>query len=47
VGKHTEWRDFCVVNGRSVDCTKNPPQCPECAKESAHRMDECEDQVSP
>jgi hypothetical protein len=32
VGKHSERRDFCEVDGRQVDCTKNPPECPMCAK---------------
>ncbi|HXG60073.1 MAG TPA: hypothetical protein VNO22_01755 [Planctomycetota bacterium] len=25
---------YCVVEGKSVDCRKNPPECPECAKGS-------------
>lgn len=32
VKKTTERHWFCVVNGKQVDCTKNPAECPECAK---------------
>jgi hypothetical protein len=32
VKKTTEKRAFCVVNGKQVDCTKNPAECPACAK---------------
>jgi hypothetical protein len=32
VKKNVERRVFCVVNGRQVDCTKNPPECPKCAQ---------------
>ncbi len=23
---------YCLVEGKSVDCRKNPPECPECKK---------------
>jgi hypothetical protein len=23
---------YCVINGMEVDCRKNPPECPECAR---------------
>ena len=32
VKKTTEKHAFCVVNGRQVDCSKTPSECPECAK---------------
>ena len=32
VKKGTETHAYCVVNGKQVDCTKNPPECPACAK---------------
>lgn len=32
VRKSTESHSFCVVNGKQVDCTKNPAECPRCAK---------------
>jgi hypothetical protein len=32
VKKSTERHAFCVVNGKQVDCTKSPAECPECAK---------------
>ncbi len=25
-------RIYCVIEGREVDCKKNPPECPECRK---------------
>lgn len=32
VKKSYEKHAFCVVNGKQVDCTKNPAECPNCAK---------------
>jgi len=32
VKKMTERRVWCIVDGKKVDCTKNPAECPECAK---------------
>ena len=32
VKKGTEKHAICVVNGKQVDCTKNPAECPRCAK---------------
>lgn len=32
VKKGTETHAYCVVNGKQVDCTKNPAECPSCAK---------------
>ena len=32
VKKTTERHSFCVVNGKQVDCTKSPAECPTCAK---------------
>ena len=32
VKKAPEKHAFCLVNGRQVDCTKNPPECPKCAQ---------------
>ena len=32
VKKGTEAHAYCVVNGKQVDCTKNPSECPSCAK---------------
>lgn len=32
VRKTSERRSFCVINGKQVDCTKNPAECPSCAK---------------
>jgi hypothetical protein len=32
VKKTPERHSFCVVNGKQVDCTKNPAECPNCAK---------------
>ena len=32
VKKTTEKHAFCVVNGKQVDCTKSPAECPSCAK---------------
>ena len=32
VKKGMERHAFCVVNGKQVDCTKNPSECPNCAK---------------
>ena len=32
VKKTSERQTFCEVNGKRVDCKKNPPECPECAK---------------
>lgn len=32
VRKTSERHSFCVVNGKQVDCTKNPAECPNCAK---------------
>jgi hypothetical protein len=32
VKKSTEKHAFCVVNGKQVDCTKTPSECPACAK---------------
>lgn len=32
VKKGYEKRAYCVVNGKQVDCTKNPAECPSCAK---------------
>ena len=32
VKKTSERHSFCVVNGKQVDCTKNPAECPSCAK---------------
>ncbi len=32
VKKGTEKHAYCVVNGKQVDCTKNPAECPSCAK---------------
>src|SRR6185295_7255386 len=31
-GGITGRRDHCRVNGRAVNCSKNPPECPDCAK---------------
>lgn len=31
-GPMTDPMVYCVVDGKKVDCTKNPPECPECAK---------------
>lgn len=31
-GPMNEPMKYCVVNGQKVDCTKTPPECPECAK---------------
>jgi hypothetical protein len=31
-GKQTNRKAVCVVNGKLMDCTKSPPECPECAK---------------
>ncbi len=47
MGKHFERRDFCVVNGHEVDCSRNPAQCPDCAKAQAERDYHCEDEVKP
>jgi hypothetical protein len=27
-----ERRAWCLVDGKKMDCTKTPPECPECAK---------------
>ena len=32
VKKTPERHSFCVINGKQVDCTKNPAECPTCAK---------------
>lgn len=32
VKKGTERHAFCVVNGKQVDCTKTPAECPNCKK---------------
>jgi hypothetical protein len=32
VKKNVEPRTFCVVNGKQVDCTKTPAECPKCAQ---------------
>jgi hypothetical protein len=32
VKKHYEKHAFCVVNGKQVDCSKSPAECPNCAK---------------
>lgn len=32
VKKSSEKHAYCVVNGKQVDCSKNPPECPSCAK---------------
>ena len=35
VKKTSERRVWCVVEGKTVDCKKDPAACPECAK--AHK----------
>lgn len=32
VKKGTETHAYCVVDGKQVDCTRTPPECPACAK---------------
>ena len=32
VGKRSERRVWCIKDGKTLDCTKNPPECPDCAK---------------
>ena len=32
VGKAQPPRIFCVVDGKEVDCRKNPEACPDCRK---------------
>lgn len=32
VNKSVERHAFCVVNGKQVDCTKTPAECPGCKK---------------
>ena len=32
VKKSSERHAFCMVNGKQVDCTKNPAECPGCKK---------------
>lgn len=31
-GKHYEVHSVCAVNGKEVDCTKSPAECPMCVK---------------
>lgn len=31
--KRTERQVWCIVDGKTVDCKKNSPECPECAKQ--------------
>jgi hypothetical protein len=42
VGDHAERRASCVIEGRTVDCSKNPPECPDCATRAKRRIDEPE-----
>jgi hypothetical protein len=28
---------YCIIDGREVDCRKNPPECPECARKLRER----------
>ena len=30
VGKRTEKRYWCVIDGKTYDCSKNPAECPDC-----------------
>jgi len=32
VKKSSDRRVWCIKDGKMLDCTKNPPECPECAK---------------
>ena len=32
VKKQTERRVWCVKDGKTLDCKKNPAECPECRK---------------
>jgi hypothetical protein len=32
VGKRSERRVWCIKDGKTLDCKKSPPECPECAK---------------
>jgi len=35
VKKSMERREWCIKDGKMLDCKKNPPECPECAAKAA------------
>jgi uncharacterized protein YceK len=37
VGKHSERRVWCIKDGKTLDCKKSPPECPECARAIQNR----------
>jgi hypothetical protein len=36
-GKQTNRKPVCIYEGKLMDCTKNPPECPECAKRAMQK----------
>ena len=36
-GKQTNRKAICMKDGRIFDCSKNPPECPECAAKAAEK----------
>jgi hypothetical protein len=34
-GKQTIRKAVCIKDGKVFDCSKNPPECPECAAKAA------------
>lgn len=47
VGHNAQYTDFCMVGNRRVDCSKNPAECPECAKKAGHDTERCDEEVRP
>lgn len=37
VKKSMERRVWCVKDGKTLDCKKSPPECPECAAKAVQR----------
>ena len=35
--RHTETIVTCVIDGKAVDCKRNPAECPECSKRMQER----------
>lgn len=35
--KRPDRQVWCFIDGKKVDCMKNPPECPECAKKAQER----------
>lgn len=36
-GRRVNRLAVCIVDGKTMDCTKNPPECPDCAKAAQNK----------